>query len=308
VDREVGGRLGTREQWADLKGQVQALVTLPRTGPPAVTAVAPVLELELAHVATVRDGALLALDPELDSTHLLDAVAVSIPGVLVDAARVGDLRALGGARGRTPSLQVAVAQAGLSARAATLDASLRRGLSATSSTDLAPAMIAQLDVLRVAVNAMAPPVAEVGAAPVVPAADQLRAAQTQVRDAALEVASSSLDQLDDLLRERSAGIERERRLVVLVTVAAVLLLALAAWFGTGGRPRHRPDDAEDGSRDGSEDGTGYGARDGDDRPAAAVDPEDELRLLADLHEPPEPPPGRALARVGRAVAPPRDGR
>jgi hypothetical protein len=294
VDGEVGERLGAREQWAALRGQVESLLALPRTGAAAVTAVGPVLDLELAHVETVRDGAGLVLDPGLDSSYLLDAVAVHVPAVLVDAARTSDLRALAGPRKRAPTVAVAVAQTALAADTAALDRSLRMGLSATSSTDLAPAMIAQLDVLRVAVNAMAPPVTEVGSPPVVTTAAALRASQTQVRDAALEVASSGLDQVDELLRDRAGGIDRERRTLLLVTAAAVLLALLAVWIGTGGRVRRRVRDEDD-----RDDGDGVLPSNG------PGDPDEELRMLA---RPPQPsaPPARALVRVGRAVTPVRD--
>jgi diguanylate cyclase (GGDEF)-like protein len=96
ADRAVGGRLGTRADWATLR---PALVTLglERAGARSATGPGPTAEeLRTAETATitligrVADLSQLILDPQLDSYHTMIALVDRVPSIMECAAAVAE--------------------------------------------------------------------------------------------------------------------------------------------------------------------------------------------------------------------------
>ena len=277
---QVGDRLRTARRWGALRAQVDELLAATPNDTAAYAQFSSVVDGELALLTVVGDSAALVLDPQLDSAYLIDTALRRLPQLLVDAGRAEDLTWLDERRrpaSRTLAEAAAVELEAVRGTRDALDTGLRKGFASTSSTELGPGLVSQLDGLQNAVSQLAPPLAAVGADPVTRTARDLRAARTQVRRAALQLEGAALDQLVGLLEDRQAAPDNTRRLVGLSTLAGLLLAGAVAWVVGPRRP------ADPTTADGPDD-----ALPDDVRRAGLLEARD---LIED----------RELARVGRAV-------
>jgi hypothetical protein len=243
-------------------------------------------------VRAVADVSNLILDPDLDSYYVMDTTVLRVPSIVVTAGRLTDRAVLAesggtGARAGT-ALLVATARAQVQSDAAAVDEGLRKALASTRSRSLGPGLLPQLDRLRSAVSAFAPPTADIGVEPGDRTATQDAAARGPVRDAALALEAGALDQLDLLLATRqSAGLGQ--RSLVFGLVGAGAAVALTCWWLSGPRRRGRLDEHDD-----DEDDDGPGVEEPEQSP--------ELVEARELLE------SRRLVRVGRAVSAQREKR
>ncbi len=294
VDATLGTRLRSTDRWRDARTRVLALVDRPQQGEAAYVAGSQAVDLLLALAGTVGDTSSLILDPDLDSYYLMDATLLRVPALLAAAGRLVDQAALTGPAPAPdspegdPDAGVTLAADAVRSQAAALDTGLRKSFAATDRRDLGPALLPQLDLLKDTVSRFTPPAAEVGAGARIRDTPALVAARQQVRDAALELESAGLPQLDALLTARRADVDGERRVVVAVTAVGGLAALAVLWFALGSAPRRDPDeDDEDAPVDETED-------------LGGIDP--ELLEARDLLA------AQQLLRVGRAVAPSREDR
>lgn len=294
VDATLGTRLRSTDRWRDARTRVLALVDRPQQGEAAYVAGSQAVDLLLALAGTVGDTSSLILDPDLDSYYLMDATLLRVPALLAAAGRLVDQAALTGPAPAPdspegdPDAGVTLAADAVRSQAAALDTGLRKSFAATDRRDLGPALLPQLDLLKDTVSRFTPPAAEVGAGASIRDTPALAAARQQVRDAALELESAGLTQLDALLTARRADVDGERRVVVAVTAVGGLAALAVLWFALGSAPRRDPDeDDEDAPVDETED-------------LGGIDP--ELLEARDLLA------AQQLLRVGRAVAPSREDR
>lgn len=247
VDARYGASLRTTTRWNDLARRLDAVTGAAPTGADAYARYSAVIDLELALVAAVGDASNLILDPQLDVYYVMDSVLLRLPGLVVSAGRVSDLNRLaGGASITDKGLGVQRQQAveatrterlNLAGLAGGVDTGLRKSFGTTRSRTLGPALLARLDRLRDATSRIAPPAQALGADLRTPSPQDDETVRRLVRDAALALEASALDELDTLLRTRIDGLAAQRRLVIGAGSAAGALLLLAGWMALPARRR-----------------------------------------------------------------------
>jgi methyl-accepting chemotaxis protein len=177
-------------------------------------------------VTEVGNTSNLILDPDLDSFYVMDAQIVQLPKALVAAGRAAAGPA---STGRDAVAEQAVLAGELSGAADSLRTDVSTARSSTAMAGL-EARLAPLNQAADALGALAKTLTDSLGAPgpvnAVPAADAVRAAVGPV-----------VDVLNDLLGVRIGGFERERLLVLGITVGGFLV---AMWFAAGvlWRTRH----------------------------------------------------------------------
>lgn len=296
VDRRTGSALGTARRWDDLGAALDSALGSSRSPQAAYAEWRRVIDLELALVAAVGDGAQLVHDPGLDSYYLIQAATTRLPRLVVVAGRISDLSRLAGASGQKGAGKAADQSAAtdLAARARSeliaefdgLDRELGVALNSTSSPTLGPAMLALLDRLREAVADLAPSRGAFGAAQATQSARVAEQGRSAVRDAAVALDVSALDQIDSLLTRRTEDVNTRLRLVVGLAGVAVVGLAIAARVLAGARRLERVEDDLTTSTS---------------RPTNAPDGLDDVVVAAD-----DLSTGRSLVRAGRVLSSSRE--
>lgn len=248
VDRAAGASLQSRQRWRDLRVQIDRVLASRTSGRGAYDAFAPVVALCLDLARQVGDTSMLILDPDLDTRYLMDAALPRLPEAMVYAGRAADLVAL--ADGRTlagaEASEVAVARYRVATAAADAATGLGKSVGSTSRASLGPAITAQLDAFRAAVDGFAPPAVLASlAAPV--DLDKLATAAAEVGAAARALALVVLSELDALLADRQGRLGSQRRAMAGAAVVAAVAGLLLAWVlgPTGMLPRQRADQGDD---------------------------------------------------------------
>jgi methyl-accepting chemotaxis protein len=220
LEAELGGGLGTAKAYAALRDSGEKLFTAagPATDADAHRAHAQAL---IGLFVQATDGSNLTLDPDIDSYYLMDGSLFRLPDLVDQSAELRDLAAAVAAAGSATPAQSKRLGA-LQAMLAYMDANLAGGLDKTLA--LRPAMreALQADGTRAALADFLKQV-EAGTAP----APALKAAGDRAVDGLSALQARMLGQLDGLLAERLACMERER---VLVAVLVAVFVALAIYL------------------------------------------------------------------------------
>src|SRR6266545_2830 len=221
VDQAQDDRLRTRQRWSQLRAQIEAATARGTfTGEDAYATYSETNDLVLSLLAKIGDTSNLILDPQLDSYYLMDTALLRLPQVLVDAGRLADLSALPGpSKSAAGAVQLAVARDRVATTADAVDVGLRKSFNATSSKTLGPNLLGQLDAFRSAAKDLAPsssllPQSGTGLDPQV-----LASARVQLGQATVQMAGTTLAELDALLSARTGRLDSKR-------VAALVALLL----------------------------------------------------------------------------------
>jgi hypothetical protein len=247
ADRTYGDELGTHERWNGLQEKIGRLPGL--TGDPLTVyqAHVEVGDLALALYNAVRNNSQLARDPDNDVSHLQEAVAVDLPGALVQASRTSDLGLmLAGAAGRNgrqrtqqavlgPQLGAAVLSVNTSVNS--LTDNLQAAVDDTRDATWSGELVNTLDAFRQGVEALT---RDAGRATGAPDASTLATAQSQLRTSLGALDDTILREAASLLQARLHDLDSTRVQALAAAGAAALLALLALIVLLGGRRRATP--------------------------------------------------------------------
>lgn len=235
VDAQIGDELGAHQRWIEVRSRLLALQNNSLTGVGAYTDYSTTVDLVSALITKITDSSNLILDPQLDSYYLLDAAAVRLPRIIVNAGRVADLAALvDQAAGRLDEIapQERVYQDRVRTDVAQMSDGLQKAMASTDSSTVGPHLLVPLDRLQSALASIAPQ--EALAAPRVaalPSAAALEASRETVRATVLQFQAAALPELDNLIVSRLDSENLRRYLVFGSFLLAVLAgLALLWWI------------------------------------------------------------------------------
>jgi hypothetical protein len=223
VDNRIGDGLRTRERWAGLRAKIESL---PKKAEPAATIAAygEAADLLLALFGKVRENSQLIRDPDADSYYLQDGASQELPEAIVATGHLADLLTV--AAKQRPAQRAAGAGDLTAARAAVLSPTgdlaedLRTAVDNSQSRTLGESLISRLDRFRRAIDALA---AIVG--PGALSADQVGAARTEAQAAAADLSATMLTELDNVIKDRLAGLGGDRLLAAGAMALTVLLAA-----------------------------------------------------------------------------------
>ncbi|WP_334136212.1 hypothetical protein [Tepidimonas sp.] len=108
VQRELGEKLGTAADWAQVQQAAAAAAVAPGSVPQTFRAYSAVPLGLVTLAATACDGSNLTLDPDVDSYYVMDAVCFRLPDML---ERVGTARGAGTTALRSRALDAATGDA-----------------------------------------------------------------------------------------------------------------------------------------------------------------------------------------------------
>ncbi|MEV0429850.1 hypothetical protein [Micromonospora sp. NPDC050495] len=229
VDNAVGDQLRTHERWAGLRAKLESLPDR-GIGDPEATyrAYGEASDLLLALYHKVRESSGLIRDPRADSFFLQDGIGGDLPTATVLAGRLVDLARLAAkrpaadrARAGAELVELRVSALG---PATDLVADLRSAVDSSESTDLGANVLTPLDTYQRSLETFAVYSAP-GAGRAAPSPDQLTRAGISAQNAAKQLRTVILDQLDALLRDRLDALERDRLLGRIAAGAALALIA-----------------------------------------------------------------------------------
>jgi hypothetical protein len=255
ADRASGVKLSVRRRWTDIRKAINTVVTAKPVLAAAVDEYGDVVVLVRQLVREVADGSKLVLDPEIDSSYLVDAVLRYLPDVTIGAGVAADLALIDPADGDAPAggvdsatqARVAVARYSVAVAAEAVSIDLGRSLEQSTERDLGANITRQLDAFRSAVDAFVPSGTRLrGLEPTDPAT--LSRTGLQVQQAAQGLVDAVLDELDGVLRARAHAIGWQRlRSAGLTGLGLLIALFLAGWCvrngwdGTDGGPEPTDD-------------------------------------------------------------------
>ncbi|MBT8227600.1 MAG: hypothetical protein HKP61_15005 [Dactylosporangium sp.] len=237
VDQDHGSALGARQRWNDVRSRVDYLISLRPTGETAYGSYTDTIQLIDELIRKIADTSNLILDPTLDSYYLMDAAVLRLPSVLRFAGRASDLANLadsteapsGGEAARQAETWVSVARYQVSVESDEIATGLRKALDMTESTTLGPNITNQLDTFRTAVDAFVPPVNLLQNLDKVDTLTVTANAE-RVREAARNLLSVVLTELDSLLRVRAEAQSIRRSQGVGLGALGLILTGFLAWM------------------------------------------------------------------------------
>jgi hypothetical protein len=240
ADRQYDTVLRTHRRIVDLTNQVEAALAAGDTGRAGYDTYSTVVTLAVALERRVTDSSRLVLDPDLDSSYLVDVATVRLPDAVVAAGRAADLVALGG--DRPPSgedaVRAAVARHDVSAAADAVSDDITQSVTVTSSTSLGMNLTQPLDIFRAATDAFAPPTV-LQRFSIAVSGDTVVTNAHRIHMAAITFADKAFGELDTLLVARGRALTAARgRLLAAAGGAAVAGLVMV-WLVALPRPRGR---------------------------------------------------------------------
>jgi hypothetical protein len=227
ADQRLGDDLGTRERWTGLRQKIEALPKV--TGNPVLIfqAHVEVSDLSLALYNAVRNNSQLVRDPDNDVSHLQQAIAVDLPGTVVQVSRMGDLSQLvanGNAQLQAqlgPQFGAAVQSVNTSVNS--LTDNLQAAVDDTDSTTLSGNLVSGLDSFRRGVESLTRGANPGGA----PNAATMATAQSQLQTSLANLSGITAREMTALLDERLDGLSNEEIVALVAAAVAVLLVAAA---------------------------------------------------------------------------------
>lgn len=249
--RESGAAVGSQERWAELKKTIESLLgrSTNLRGQAAFNAYSEALDQTVTLIVKIGDNSSLLLDPKADAYYIIDAILLRLPPVLVNNARISEMAELyrisNPAQRRVYEMRIAVARDRIATAAEGVETGLRKAFDATVSDSLGPNLLGQLDAFRSTVEPIAPSASALGlpenaghSAPMNPA--EMFNMATELRRATLQLAGSSLVELDTVLSERQGGLDTERTTVAVILAVCLALAGAALWFLLPVRRERRP--------------------------------------------------------------------
>jgi hypothetical protein len=238
LDKRTGAELRTQQRWADLRTEVEKVLSERPTGRAAMARFSDVVGLATELARTVGDTSNLILDPELDSFYLMDTALLQMPTILTAPGRSADHTYLASAKDADhPDLiDAAVARQQVATATEAIGTGLRKAIDATTGGTLGPGLTEQLDAFRSAVDRAASPAALRQVAGPADAGALFAAAQ-QVRETALPLATAVLTELDNLLAAREGALRIQRTIALATTAAGVILGVILLWWSVPARGR-----------------------------------------------------------------------
>ncbi|MET8066816.1 hypothetical protein [Micromonospora sp. NPDC005313] len=229
VDNAVGDELRTHERWAGLRAKLESLPDRGIGNPEAAyRAYGEASDLLLALYGKVRESSGLVRDPRADSFFLQDGIGGDLPTATVLAGRLVDLGRLAAKRPADERVRTGAELAELRVAAlgpaTNLVADLRSAVDNSESTDLGANVLTPLDTYQRSLETFSVYSAP-GAGRSAPGTDQLTRAGLNAQNAAKQLRTVILDQLDALLRDRLDALERDRLLGRIAAGAALVLIA-----------------------------------------------------------------------------------
>jgi hypothetical protein len=228
VDQRLGDDLGTRERWTGLRQKIEALSKVSPGNPALVfQAHVEVSDLSLALYNAVRNNSELIRDPDNDISHLQQALAVDLPGTVVQVSRMGDLSQLV-AKG-DPQLQTQLGpQFGAAVQSVNtsvnnLTDNLQAAVDDTDSATLSGNLVSGLDSFRRGVESLTRGANPGGS----PNPATMATAQSQLQTSLGNLSGITAREMTALLDDRLDSLDNEA-IVALVAAAAVVVLVGAA--------------------------------------------------------------------------------
>jgi hypothetical protein len=228
ADQRLGDDLGTRERWTGLRQKIEGLTKVSPGNPALVLqAHVEVSDLTLALYNAVRNNSELIRDPDNDISHLQQALAVDLPGTVVQVSRMGDLSQLV-AKGDAQLQAQLGPQFGAAVQAVNttvnnLTDNLQAAVDDTNSATLSGNLVSGLDSFRRGVESLTRGANPGGS----PNAATMATAQSQLQTSLANLSGITAREMTALLEDRLDSLDNEA-IVALVAAAAVVLLVGAA--------------------------------------------------------------------------------
>jgi hypothetical protein len=239
--KRTGAAVGSQERWAELKKAIEGLMARSSDlrGQAAFNAYSEALDQTTALIVKVGDNSDLLLDPKADTYYIVDAILLRLPPVLVNNARISEMAELHAKA--TPGQKklyegrIAVARDRIATAAEGVETGLRKAFDATTSDTLGPNLLGQLDAFRSTVEPIAPSATALGLPDNTSPADlrdtlAISNRATELRRATLQLAGSSLVELDAVLSDRQGALDTQRTAVALILAVGLALAAGALWL------------------------------------------------------------------------------
>ena len=234
ADQRLGDALGTHERWSGLREKTQALPAVNGTVIEIFQAHVEVTDLALALYNSVRKNSKLIRDPDNDLSNLQQALAVDLPGTVVQVSRMGDLSQMvanisGSATQRQQQQAILVPQFGaavqqVNADVATLTDNLQAAVDDTTSVTLSGNLVSSVDSFRRGVESFTRGADPNGGKPNV---GTMATAQSQLQTSLSGLSAVLVKEMGGLLQDRLDSLDKRRIETLATAVVLVLLIAIA---------------------------------------------------------------------------------
>lgn len=235
TDERLGDTLGTHERWSGLREKIQALPAVNGTKIEIFQAHVEVTDLALALYNAVRKNSKLIRDPDNDLSNLQQALAVDLPGTVVQVSRMGDLSQMvaslsGSATERQQQQAILVPQFGaavqqVNADVATLTDNLQAAVDDTTSITLSGNLVSSVDSFRRGVESFTRGADPSGGKPNV---GTMATAQSQLQTSLSGLSAVLVKEMGALLQHRLDGLDKRR--IEMLSTAGVLVLLVVIVF------------------------------------------------------------------------------
>jgi PPE-repeat protein len=230
---------GTGTLWAQVRPQVLALAGHSPTGASAYQAYSQATDLVLQLTSDIDDASGLVLDPGTDANHLVEALTLLLPDMVVEAGRFDDLTALD-AQGSAASVPGSTSTAAIARTAVVRDriavdahsfaTALNKVFRSTASATLGPHLLGDVDLVNTDVDALAPTASVIDEAIVVPASAEVSADRQAFDPAVLVLETAGLSELDILLTTREIGYEQQRTHMLYLLFVGAAVAGPSLWW------------------------------------------------------------------------------
>jgi methyl-accepting chemotaxis protein len=229
VDKQDGATLETSATLKDLHGRIVSATAIDASLPRAAfDAYGPATDGAIALITQVANGSNLILDPDLDTSYLMDAVVTKLTAITDNAGRAADAQTIVAGDGTIADrISLAGAQSTLRSSTAAMHEGFQTAFAHTSDHTL-KALNARLYLTRKADEALAAGVDPISKGGVDTAA--LAHQRSAAIAAATSLAKDSLSRLDTLLQARTDGRASARNRIALIILGA-LLVAIYLFIG-----------------------------------------------------------------------------
>lgn len=227
IDERLGDELRTGQRWAELRTKIESLPTTPgRDASGAYTAYTEATEMLLALYGQIRQNAELIQDPDADAYFLQDSIAEQLPRMLVAAGRLTDLAHLVRVRATDNTSTIAtltVVRTAVTDPAKELTNDLRSAVDGAQSRTLSGTLLSQLETFGRRMDTFTS-VSAPTATQVVPDAEAVDNARTDLQFAARDLGNAILLELDGLFADRIGDLSVKQWLALGAMAVAVLLV------------------------------------------------------------------------------------
>jgi hypothetical protein len=242
VDQRLGDDLGTHERWSGLRDKIQGLPAVNGTAVEIFQAHVEVTDLALALYNTARKNSKLIRDPDNDLSNLQQALAVDLPGTVVQVSRMGDLSQMvanitGSAAQRQQLQAILVPQFGaavqqVNADVATLTDNLQAAVDDTASVTLSGNLVSSVDSFRRGVESLTRGADPNGGKPNV---GTMATAQSQLQTSLSGLSAVLVREMGGLLQDRLDSLDSRRTELVATAAVLVLLVLMVIAMQLAGR-------------------------------------------------------------------------